>query len=93
MEAVRVENLTKSFGSHKVLDRLSFQVETGTICGFIGPNGSGKTTTIRILLGLLKKGGGRVQVDGVPVAPGAESAPLRSGSRLVIGDYEFIYHE
>ena len=73
MEAVRVENLTKSFGSHKVLDRLSFQVETGTICGFIGPNGSGKTTTIRILLGLLKKGGGRVQVLGEDVEFGKES--------------------
>lgn len=73
MNAIRVENLTKSFGANKVLDRLSFRVEAGTVCGFIGPNGAGKSTTIRILLGLLKRDGGSVQVLGRDVEFGRES--------------------
>lgn len=50
---IRVENLTKSFDGHTVVDHLSMSVKKGTIHGFLGPNGSGKTTTIRMLCGLL----------------------------------------
>jgi len=58
--AIEVEGLTKSFGSRVVVQDLSMQVKRGSIYGFLGPNGSGKTTTIRMLCGLLTpdKGGG-----------------------------------
>ena len=51
--AIEVEGLTKKFGGRAVVRDLSMQVKRGTIYGFLGPNGSGKTTTIRMLCGLL----------------------------------------
>src|SRR4051812_44168433 len=57
--AIDVEGLTKSFGGRKVVRDLSMQVKRGTIYGFLGPNGSGKTTTIRMLTGLLTPDEGR----------------------------------
>jgi ABC-2 type transport system ATP-binding protein len=52
--AIDVEGLSKKFGALKVVENLSLQVAQGEICGFLGANGSGKTTTIRMLCGLLK---------------------------------------
>src|SRR5258707_15361126 len=57
--AIDVEGLTKSFGGRTVVRNLSMQVKRGTIYGFLGPNGSGKTTTIRMLCGLLTPDQGR----------------------------------
>jgi ABC-2 type transport system ATP-binding protein len=57
--AIEVEGLTKSFGGRKVVRDLSMRVRRGTIYGFLGPNGSGKTTTIRMLTGLLTPDEGR----------------------------------
>jgi ABC-2 type transport system ATP-binding protein len=57
--AIEVEGLTKFFGTKKVVDNLSMRVERGMIYGFLGPNGSGKTTTIRMLCGLLTPDSGR----------------------------------
>ena len=57
--AIEVEGLTKSFGGRKVVRNLSMRVRRGTIYGFLGPNGSGKTTTIRMLTGLLTPDEGR----------------------------------
>jgi ABC-2 type transport system ATP-binding protein len=51
--AIDVKGLTKSFGGRTVVQNLSMQVRRGSIYGFLGPNGSGKTTTIRMLCGLL----------------------------------------
>jgi ABC-2 type transport system ATP-binding protein len=51
--AIDVRDLTKSFGTRKVVDNFSIQVPRGQVWGFLGPNGSGKTTTIRLLCGLL----------------------------------------
>jgi ABC-2 type transport system ATP-binding protein len=51
--AVDVTGLSKLYGGRAVVDNLSIQLETGRICGFLGPNGSGKTTTLRMLCGLL----------------------------------------
>jgi ABC-type multidrug transport system ATPase subunit len=56
--AIDVHDLVKRFGTHKVVDGLSMQVESGEICGFLGGNGSGKTTTIRLLCGLLRPDAG-----------------------------------
>jgi ABC-2 type transport system ATP-binding protein len=57
--AIEAEGLTKSFDGHVVVHDLSMQVKRGTIYGFLGPNGSGKTTTIRMLCGLLTPDSGR----------------------------------
>ena len=57
-DAIVVEGLAKSFGARKVVDDLSIRVHTGRIFGFLGPNGSGKTTTIRMLCGLLRPDAG-----------------------------------
>jgi ABC-2 type transport system ATP-binding protein len=63
-DAIRLEAVTKSFGSHVAVDALSFRMPRGAICGFIGPNGSGKTTTLRLLLDLLRPDRGRIEVLG-----------------------------
>ncbi|HZM46541.1 MAG TPA: ABC transporter ATP-binding protein [Burkholderiales bacterium] len=55
---IDVKGLSKSFGGRRVVDDVSIRVERGRICGFLGPNGSGKTTTIRLLCGLLKPDAG-----------------------------------
>src|SRR4026207_197581 len=62
--AVEVVGLTKSFGTTRALDGLDLAVETGDVHGFLGPNGSGKTTTIRVLLGLLHADAGEVRLLG-----------------------------
>ncbi|MBT7803826.1 MAG: ATP-binding cassette domain-containing protein, partial [Microbacteriaceae bacterium] len=49
--ALETRGLTKTFGSQDAVSQLSLQVPTGSVFGFLGPNGSGKTTTIRMLLG------------------------------------------
>ena len=65
--AVEVVGLAKSFGTTRALDGLDLAVETGDVHGFLGPNGSGKTTTIRVLLGLLHADAGEVRLlDGDP---------------------------
>jgi ABC-2 type transport system ATP-binding protein len=64
VEAISIAALSKSFGSAKALDRLDLSVATGEVHGFLGPNGSGKTTTIRVLLGLLRPDAGQVRMLG-----------------------------
>ncbi|MEL6190408.1 MAG: ATP-binding cassette domain-containing protein [Bacteroidota bacterium] len=59
---VRVEGLTKIYGSQKALDELSFSVEPGQILGFLGPNGAGKTTTMKIITGFLSPSEGNVSI-------------------------------
>jgi ABC-2 type transport system ATP-binding protein len=64
--ALQVDGLTKAFASRKVVDDLSFYVRTGEVFGFLGPNGSGKTTTIRMALGIIRPDEGSVSVLGSP---------------------------
>lgn len=65
--AVRALDLTKRFGDFSAVDDISFEVQRGEIFGFLGPNGSGKTTTIRMALGLMKPTSGSVEVLGMQV--------------------------
>jgi len=61
---ISVAGLVKSFGGFRALDGLDVSVAAGEVHGFLGPNGSGKTTTIRVLLGLLRADGGQVRLLG-----------------------------
>ena len=56
--AIDVRGLTKRYGGRAVVDGVDLQVAAGRICGFLGPNGSGKTTTIRMLCGLKRRASG-----------------------------------
>lgn len=62
------DGLTKRFGRHVAVDGLSFQVPRGVVTGFLGPNGSGKTTTMRMILGLVRPSAGTATVGGRPFA-------------------------
>ena len=64
MSAIKVENISKSFGDVKALDSVSFEVKRGELFGLIGPDGAGKTTLFRILTTLLTPNNGRAEVDG-----------------------------
>ena len=70
MNILEAENLSKSFGKQKIIDNLSFSVPEGDIFGFVGQNGSGKTTTMKMILGLLKADSGNISVCGEPVCYG-----------------------
>ncbi len=61
---IRIDGLTKRFGSFTAVDDLSFEVEPGRITGFLGPNGAGKTTTLRMLLGLIRPTSGTATIGG-----------------------------
>ncbi len=65
MNAIDVRGLTKRYGGRAVVDGVDLQVATGRICGFLGPNGSGKTTMIRMLCGLLTPDAGQGQCLGL----------------------------
>lgn len=77
--AVTVSNLSKRFDDFIAVDSISFAVESGEIFGFLGPNGSGKTTTIRILLGLLHPSSGQASVLGYDVIRHPEQIARRVG--------------
>jgi ABC-2 type transport system ATP-binding protein len=62
--AIQTEGLTRRFGQHVAVDQVSLTVPQGAVYGFLGPNGSGKTTTIRLLLGLMNAHGGSISLLG-----------------------------
>jgi ABC-2 type transport system ATP-binding protein len=63
---LQLSGITKSFGGRRVLDDVSFQVSSGRLTGFVGGNGAGKTTSMRIALGVLSKDSGEVSLHGSP---------------------------
>ncbi|MHB0859601.1 MAG: ABC transporter ATP-binding protein [Anaerolineae bacterium] len=80
--AIHTEGLTRDFDSVRAVNDLSIKVPRGAIFGFLGPNGSGKTTTIRLLLGLLEPSAGRGQVLGCDILSQAEAIRSRTGALL-----------
>ncbi len=79
MDAITVSNLTRRFGDFTAVDRISFDVHAGEIFGFLGSNGAGKSTTIRMLCGLLQPTGGTAIVGGVDVGRDPEGVKTRIG--------------
>jgi len=77
--AIDVKGLTKSFGGREVVHELSMQVKRGEIYGFLGPNGSGKTTTIRMLCGLLTPDSGQGTCLGFDIRADADKIKRRVG--------------
>jgi len=77
--AVRAEGLRKVFGSLVAVDGLDLTIDRGEVFGMLGPNGSGKTTTIRMLCGLMEPTAGRAQVAGVDVVDDPEGVRRRIG--------------
>jgi ABC-2 type transport system ATP-binding protein len=64
---IQTNNLSKKFGDFTAVDKVSFEIKQGEIFGFLGPNGSGKTTTIRMMLGLLAPTSGTIEVMGASI--------------------------
>jgi ABC-2 type transport system ATP-binding protein len=89
--SIQTEGLTKRFGQHAAVDRIDLAVPTGAIFGFLGPNGSGKTTTIRLLLGLASATSGGIRVLGQEMPTHLRSVLPRVGA-LVEGPafYPFL---
>ena len=90
MDALVTKDLCKSYGRHEVLHQVNLRVPTGCLFGFLGPNGSGKTTTIRILLGLLRASAGRAQVLGRDVW--SEGPRLRADVGYLPGEVRLYDH-
>ena len=85
--AIRADGLVKSFGATRALDGVSLEAREGTVLGLLGPNGSGKTTAVRILSTLLQADGGRAMVAGYDVA--AQPAEVRTAIGLT-GQYAAV---
>ncbi|MCD0448939.1 ATP-binding cassette domain-containing protein [Actinocorallia sp. API 0066] len=67
MGDLELDSVTKSYGDRRALDGLSFRVRSGELFGFVGSNGAGKTTAMRIILGVLAADSGEVRYDGAPL--------------------------
>ena len=76
---ISVQNLTRRFGDFTAVDHINFEVNAGEVVGYLGPNGSGKTTTIRMLLGLLAPSEGEATVLGYDVVRQSEEVRARVG--------------
>ncbi len=88
--AIRLDNLTRTFGPVRAVDGLSLEVPAGIVFGFLGPNGAGKTTTIRLLLGLLEPTDGRAEVLGFDSRTQAQEVRTRTGALL---EHSGIYEQ
>ncbi len=76
---IQTQGLTKRFGKFTAVDHVTFSIEAGEVVGYLGPNGSGKTTTMRMLLGLLSPSEGSADVLGFDVARQSEEVRSRVG--------------
>lgn len=79
MDAIRTDNLTKTYGKARGIEHVDLTVRQGDFFGFIGPNGAGKSTTIRTLLGLIRPSGGTAEIFGLNVVKERERVLKRVG--------------
>jgi ABC-2 type transport system ATP-binding protein len=87
MPRIQVDHLTKRYGAVTAVDDLSFSLQPGTITGFVGVNGAGKSTTLRMLLGLTRPTSGTATIDGLPYP--ALPDPVRAVGALTDPD---VFH-
>ena len=80
MKVLEVKNIDKFFGKKQILKDISFDIEEGEILGFVGPNGSGKTTTIKIILGLQQASCGEVFINGNNIKDNYENSIRKVGA-------------
>src|SRR5512139_3276537 len=88
MKAIEVQNLTRDYDGLRAVDGISFNVEPGEIFGFLGPNGTGKTTTIRMLTGQLLPTSGSAKVAGYDIVSERQQLKPRIG---VVFDSQNLY--
>ena len=95
------QNLCKSFGKKQILKDVSFEIDEGDILAFIGPNGSGKTTTIKLILGLQNIDKGKVTINGFDIekdfvivdsSKNNENFTCASALEEIYKDDEYIYY-
>ena len=79
MAVIQLKNVTKYYGQHAAVDNLSMNVEQGQIVGLLGPNGSGKTTTIRLINGVISPDAGSINVLGLDPATDGDRVRAKSG--------------
>lgn len=77
---IETNNLSKSFGERKIINNLNLKVEKGDIYGFLGANGSGKTTTIRMILGLIFPSAGQISLNGSNISKDFKKAITKVGA-------------
>lgn len=88
MSTITIENLTKDYGNNKGVFNISFEIKKGEVYGFLGPNGSGKTTTIRNLMGFIKPDGGKCLITGLNTFNDREKIQKNVG--YIPGEIAFI---
>ncbi|MDX2045696.1 MAG: ABC transporter ATP-binding protein [Chitinophagaceae bacterium] len=88
---IKVENLSKNFGEIKAVDHISFTVEEGDVYGFLGQNGAGKSTTIRMLLTLIQPGSGNIQIFGKNLSEQRKAILSKTGAVIEKPDlYKYL---
>lgn len=88
--SIEVNQVSKSYGSHKVLEHVSFTVEKGSVVGLLGPNGSGKTTIVRLLNGVIIPDGGEMRLHGHDPVTAGDAIRRVSG---IVTEGAGLYHE
>ena len=76
---IRVENITKRYGTVTAVDKINFEIEEGEIVGFLGPNGAGKSTTMNMITGFIEPTSGRIIVDGYDISKKPKKAKKQIG--------------
>ena len=65
---IEVSHVSRTFGTFRAVNDVSFSIPTGQIVGLLGPNGAGKTTTMRMITGFLKPTDGSIKIDGIDIS-------------------------
>lgn len=76
---IKVENVTKKYGTHVAVDDINFEIKDGEIVGFLGPNGAGKTTTMNMITGFIEANSGKIEVEGYDISKKAGKAKKEIG--------------
>lgn len=90
MSVLQVDNLSRSYKDNKAVNDISFSVNPGEIVGFIGPNGSGKTTTLKCILDLIRRDAGEIKINGFSVPKERVKALSHTGCWM---DISYLYYD